>query len=158
MCTTTHPARPARRPHRTWTDDPSVRVGDRDRERTAARLGDAFTQGYLPLPEYETRLAQAFEAQTAGALEQLLNDLPAGRISRGEPDRRAARLNAARRGVKVHLMAYVAMAVLMIAIWSAVAVSMNAWYFWPVWPILGAGIGLASHAIPVYTRGRARRN
>jgi hypothetical protein len=25
----------------------------------------------------------------------------------------------------------------------------GAWYFWPIWPILGGMIGVMSHAIPV---------
>ena len=51
-----------------------VRVGDPERERTAARLGQAFTQGYLSMPEYETRLGRAFEAQTVVALGDLVAD------------------------------------------------------------------------------------
>jgi hypothetical protein len=38
---------------------------------------------------------------------------------------------------------------LMIGIWLVVAVTAGAWYFWPVWPILGMGIGVVSHAVPV---------
>lgn len=151
---TTHATSPARRPHRLSVVDPSFRVGDADRERTAARLGQAFTQGYLPMPEYETRVSQAFEAQTADALQRLLTDLPVDRISRRDPHRRQARLAAARRGVQIHLIAYLAMSLLTLMIWLVVAVTVGAWYFWPVWPILGAGIGLASHAIPVHARSR----
>ena len=36
-----------------------------------------------------------------------------------------------------------------VTVWLAVGLSAGAWYFWPIWPILGAGIGLAAHAIPV---------
>lgn len=150
---TTHATSPARRPHR-HSVDPSLRVGDAERERTAARLGQAFTQGYLAMPEYETRLSQAFEAQTADALQRLLADLPVERISRRDPHRRQARLATARRGVQVHLIAYLAMSLLTVMIWLVVALTVGAWYFWPVWPILGAGIGLMSHAIPVHARSR----
>jgi hypothetical protein len=30
----------------------------------------------------------------------------------------------------------------------AVGLTAGAWYFWPVWPILGAGIGVLGHALP----------
>jgi hypothetical protein len=130
--------------------EPSVRVGDREREQVIARLGQAFAQGYLAMPDYETRLDQAFEARTAGALSEVLNDLPVGRIVRDDPRRRAARAAAARRGVRVHLAAYLAASLLMIGIWLAVALTAGAWYFWPVWPILGMGIGVVSHAVPVH--------
>jgi hypothetical protein len=138
--------------------DLDVRVGDREREKVIARLGQAFIQGYLSIPEYETRLDQAFEAQTADALDQALSDLPVGRIARSDPHRRAARVAAARRGVRIHLAAYTAASLLMIGIWLALAVTVGAWYFWPVWPILGGGIGVVSHAVPVLSCARGRRD
>jgi hypothetical protein len=141
------------RPHP--TADPDVRVGDREREKVTSRLGQAFTQGYLSIPDYEARLDQAFEAKTAGALRQALSDLPVSRIARDDPQRHVARAAAARRGVRIHLAAYVAASLLMIGIWLAVAVSVGAWYFWPVWPILGMGIGVVSHAVPVHNYRRS---
>jgi hypothetical protein len=143
-------AAPAQRPYPSASADPGVRVGDREREKAIARLGQAFAQGYLSLPDYEARLDQAVAAETAGALREVLGDLPVGRIVRDDPQRRAARAAAARRGVRVHLAAYVAASLLMIGIWLAVAVTAGGWYFWPVWPILGMGIGVVSHAIPVH--------
>jgi Domain of unknown function (DUF1707)/2TM domain len=140
----------AQRPHPMANADLGVRIGDREREKVIARLGQAFTQGYLSIPEYETRLDRAFEAQTAGALGEILGDLPVGRIVRADPERRAARAAAARRGVRIHLAAYLAASLLMIGIWLAVAMTVAAWYFWPVWPILGMGIGVVSHAVPVH--------
>jgi len=137
--------------------DLDVRVGDREREKVITRLGQAFTQGYLSIPEYQTRLDQALEAQTAVALGQLLSDLPVGRIARGDPHRRAARVAAARRGVHIHLAAYLAASLLMIGIWLAVAVTVGAWYFWPGWPILGMGIGVVSHAVPVRSWVKSQR-
>lgn len=137
-------------PRRRATADPAVRVGGPERERTAAVLGQAFTQGYLSMAEYETRLGRAFEAQTVGALNPLIVDLPVERISRRDPHRRAARQVAARRGVRLHLVAYLAVCLLMIGIWLATGLAAGAWYFWPVWPIMGWGIGIVSHAIPVH--------
>jgi len=34
-------------------------------------------------------------------------------------------------------------------VWAAVAATTGASYFWPIWPILGAAIGLVSHALAV---------
>jgi Domain of unknown function (DUF1707)/2TM domain len=149
----------AQRAHPMANADLSIRVGDREREKVIARLGQAFTQGYLSIPDYETRLDQAFDAETVGALGEVLGDLPVGRIVRADPQRRAARAAAARRGVRIHLAAYLAAALLMIVIWLAVAMTVGAWYFWPVWPILGMGIGVVSHGVPVHrwVRGRGFR-
>ena len=126
-----------------------VRAGDRDRETTANQLGQALAQGYLAMDEYETRLQAAFAAHTTAELRQLVADLPLARLRRNDPRRREARRTAARRGVQAHLAAYLAMVVVVLSVWLAVGLTAGAWYFWPIWPILGAGIGLASHAIPV---------
>src|ERR1700722_16873194 len=124
---------PARRAHHPANGDPQIRVGDREREKVVTRLGQAFTQGYLSIAEYETRLSQAMQAQTAGALNQVLSDLPVTRIARGDPRRRAPGggcgpppppflfLCPSRGGPSL----------LMIGIWLALAVTVGAWYFWP---------------------------
>ena len=127
----------------------SVRAGDHDRERTANQLGQALAQGYLAFEEYESRLQNTFAAHTTAELRQLVADIPLGQLRRNDPQRQAARRRAARLGVQLHLAAYLAMVVIVLTVWLAVGLTAGAWYFWPVWPILGAGIGLASHAIPV---------
>jgi Domain of unknown function (DUF1707)/2TM domain len=125
------------------------RAGDRDRAKTAARLGQALAQGYLELGEYEQRVQTAFQTHTTGQLEELLADLPLHRIRRADPRRRAARAAAARRGVRIHLAAYLAMTAVVLTFWAAVAATTGASYFWPIWPILGAAIGLVSHALAI---------
>ena len=127
----------------------AVRAGDRDRETTANYLGQALAQGYLDMPEYERRVQIAFAAQTNAELRQLLGDLPVGYLRRSDPRRRAARQRAARMSVRLHLAAYLLMVVIVLTVWLAVALSAGAWYFWPIWPILGAGIGVLGHAIPI---------
>lgn len=125
------------------------RAGDRDRQKTAARLGQALAQGYLRLDEYDQRVQKVFQTNTAGELKELLADLPIDRIRRADPRRRAARAAAARKGVRIHLAAYLAMTAVVLAVWAAVAATTGASYFWPIWPILGAAIGLVSHALAV---------
>ncbi len=36
-----------------------------------------------------------------------------------------------------------------LTVWLAVGLTAGAWYFWPIWPILGAGIGVLAHALPM---------
>jgi len=131
----------------------SVRAGDPERERTANQLGQALSQGYLTMGEYETRLQATFAAHTTAELRQLVTDLPLAHLRRNDPQRQARRRRAARLGVRIHLSAYLAMVVIVLTVWLAVGLTAGAWYFWPIWPILGAGIGLASHAIPVRLAG-----
>ncbi|OBB22266.1 hypothetical protein A5792_07125 [Mycolicibacterium peregrinum] len=131
----------------------TARAGDRERAQTANDLGQALTQGYLTMPEYEDRLQSTFQAQTADQLCRLVADLPVGRLRRHDPRRHAAQQRAARMSVRIHLAAYLAGALLMLGIWLAVGLGGGGWYFWPVWPIMGWGIGVASHAIPVWAHG-----
>lgn len=70
-------------------------------------------------------------------------------MRRSDPRRRAARDAAVRLSVRLHLAAYLTMTVVVLTVWLAVALSAGVWYFWPVWPILGAGIGVLGHAVPV---------
>jgi hypothetical protein len=41
------------------------------------------------------------------------------------------------------------MAIVVLTVWAAVAVTTGASYFWPIWPILGGAIGFISHALAV---------
>jgi Flp pilus assembly protein TadB len=133
---------------------PGDRAGDHDRQKTAARVAQALAQGYLQMDEYEQRVQAVFQTQTTGELKELLADLPLDRIRRADPRRRVARMAAARRGVRIHLGAFVAMTIVVLAAWAAVAVTTGAAYFWAIWPILGAAIGLISHALAVPSHRR----
>jgi eukaryotic-like serine/threonine-protein kinase len=53
---------------------------------------------------------------------------------------------------KTHLTVYVLVNVLLIGIWAA----SGGGYFWPVWPILGWGIGLAGHGAPLIAAAGSR--
>ncbi len=127
----------------------TVRAGDRERETTANQLGQALAQGYFALDEYESRLQATFAAHTTAELHEVVADLPLERIRRNDPQRHQARRRAARRGVQIHLAAYLAMVVIVLTVWLAVGLTAGAWYFWPIWPILGAGIGVIGHALPI---------
>ncbi|HET9892056.1 MAG TPA: 2TM domain-containing protein, partial [Mycobacterium sp.] len=95
------------------------------------------------------RLQAVFQTHTAEELRAVTEGLPLDRIRRHDPRRRAARIAAARRGVRAHLYAYLAMCIIVLTVWAAVAATTDATYFWPIWPILGAGIGLVSHAMSI---------
>ena len=127
----------------------AVRAGDHDRERTAKLLGQALSQGYLAMDEYESRLQSTFAAHTTAELRVLVADLPLAQLRRNDPRRREARRAAARRSVQIHLAGYLAMVVIVLTVWLVVVLTAGAWYFWPIWPILGAGIGVIGHALPI---------
>lgn len=69
-----------------------MRVGDAERERAVAMLGDHYAAGRLDLEEFDDRLTAAYAARTGADLARLFLDLPAG-----APSRLTARPSAARR-------------------------------------------------------------
>src|SRR5690625_736557 len=105
----------------------SVRVGDRDRERTAALLGTGLDHGYLQLADYEQRLQAALAAETGAALRAVTADLPVRTRQRNDPAPRAGRLAAATRAVRIHLAGYLGMVAIVLTVWLAVDVTVGAW-------------------------------
>ena len=53
-----------------------------------------------------------------------------------------------RRGFHTHFVIYVAVNVALVVVWAVT----GAGFFWPVFPILGWGIGVAANAWDVYGR------
>ncbi len=62
------------------TSDQAMRASDRDRERAAEVLRDAYAVGRLDLEEFHDRAGAAYSAKTWGQLRGLTADLPAGQI------------------------------------------------------------------------------
>jgi hypothetical protein len=52
----------------------------------------------------------------------------------------------AKRGFKIHVAIYLVVNALIVVVWA----SSGAGYFWPIWAMLGWGIGLAFHGWSVY--------
>jgi hypothetical protein len=126
------------------------RVGTAERDAAAALIADAAAAGYLDTDEFTERSAAAFAARTRADLDAVLADVPPAFVQLRKAARRRERYAAAARaGMRWHIGGYVAGSLLMIAIWLAVGVSAGAWYPWPIWPILGWGIGVFGHVIPV---------
>ena len=67
-----------------------------------------------------------------------------------ESDKRAAAVRRlkAKRGFQIHAEIFVAVNILLAAIWA----TSGGGYFWPIWPFLGWAIGLAFHGWSVYHR------
>jgi hypothetical protein len=108
-------------------------ASDGDRERIAERLRSAAGEGRLTPVELEERLERAFSARTDAELVPLVADLPAATVSAPRGDRRERR-----RWDSEHVRAYVGVSVMLVAIWALT----GAGYFWPIWPMLGWGVGV----------------
>ena len=126
-----------------------MRASDADRDRTVDQLRDHGAAGRLTTEELEERADRALAARTLGELEAILTDLPA------VPDRRrvTAKRQAAWSGYADHRRWYLMVMVLLVTIWALTGMG----YFWPIWPALGWGIGIASHRASLPRGRRSRR-
>jgi hypothetical protein len=126
---------------------PDIRASDADRDRVVDDLREHAAAGRLATEELEERIDRVFEARTHGELTRVVADLPKLK----DPRRAEARRAIARRAFREHLRTYLMVMALLVVIWALTGMG----YFWPVWPALGWGIGVASHAACTPRRRRA---
>lgn len=145
-CTTTTSAEPAGRGEveANAVAAPDARIGDRDRAQTADLLARAAGTGHLDLDQLDDRMAGVWTARTGADLMVLEADLPPS--LRAERDRQEAaerQRAAARAGLRGHVMTYLVVMALLVAVWVAAGLAGGQWYPWPLWPALGWGISVA---------------
>jgi Domain of unknown function (DUF1707)/2TM domain len=130
----------------------SLRAADADRERVVEALRQHHVDGRLDAEELTQRTDQAYAAKTLGDLDAVTTDLPPIQA----PARPGAPLRprppdpgraSARAAFQRHLFSYLSVNGLLVVIW---ALTNFGGYFWPVWSMIGWGIGLASHAFAAY--------
>jgi class 3 adenylate cyclase len=120
-----------------------LRASDADRERVAGALRDHFGAGRLSEDDLSERVEAVYGVRTMAELAALTADLPPA----PGPARRRRR-GALETSVRIHLTVFIVVNVMLIGIWAA----SGGGYFWPVWSILGWGIGVGCHAAPLLAR------
>jgi class 3 adenylate cyclase len=123
--------------------DSSLRAADADRERVAAALRDHFGAGRLSEDDLSERIDATYAARTMSELAALTDDLPSAPQPGGH-----RRRGAYETGFRIHLTVYIVVNVMLIGIWAA----SGGGYFWPIWPMLGWGIGVGSHGAPLLAK------
>jgi hypothetical protein len=113
-----------------------TRVSDAEREAVVDRLRHGAGEGRLDPEELERRVSAAYGATTRGELEAVVVDLPAPPPPK--PPRIAG--DQLRRRTATFLVPNVICTI----VWLAT----GAGYFWPVWVLMGTGIGLVAWLIP----------
>jgi hypothetical protein len=153
-------------------------VSEDDRNRVIAALREHVGSGALEMDEYGTRLSEAYQAASVEDLQRALRGLPgADAVVRPAPAAAPPRptmpsaprmphvpvphapLNpakveaAARAAWGAHLGAYLSVNLMLVVIWFLAGMG----YFWPIWPMMGWGIGLAAHGMAHSAAMRHRR-
>lgn len=116
----------------------AMRASDRERDEAAEALRRHAGEGRLDVDELSERLDGVYAARTRAELAALTADLPGVVAPAPAPTRAPSPSRAELRG---HVLAFLAVNALLIAIWAATGAD----YFWPIWPLLGWGLGLVSH-------------
>ena len=140
-----------------------MRVGDDERERVVAALRKQFAEGKLSLDEFGDRVEAAYAAATTDDLYQSVGGLevaptPVGLAPQDAPTPPPApprpasapavrsqrdRAGVARKSFYAHLGPYVVVNAFLVMIW---VITSFGGYFWPIWPMMGWGVGLGIHA------------
>ena len=116
--------------------EPTLRASDAEREHHAELLREHAAQGRLTVDELDERLDRVYAARTLGELVPVVADLPGPAPSPRERPRD--------RTIRPDVAVYLAVNLMLIVIWAAT----GAGYFWPIWPLLGWGVGLAAKKSP----------
>ena len=121
---------------------PQFRASDADRDVIVGVLATAYQDGRLDAAEHGTRLEQALSVKRLGDVLPLVSDIAV--VSAPRPPRPTPLARA--RGHKPSrdlLRAWVTVTLITNAVWLVTAISSaQAFYYWPIWPMIGVGIPL----------------
>ena len=145
----------------------AAQVSDDEREQAVRDLTRHCGDGRLTLDELEERVAEAYAATTRAELDHALRQLPRPGAPPRETvipnavataiDRRRSHhprhehldlreskpVHGAEVALKAHLWVYLSVMALLTLIWFLTSAP---GYFWPIWPAMGWGTGVAIHA------------
>ena len=107
------------------------RVSNAERDAVVEQLRLNMADGRLDIDEYGERVGSALAARTGAELQAVLADLP-----HVVPPEEAVRKR--RASVRAILVPYLVVNLFLVLIWAVGGFG----YFWPVWPILGWGLGV----------------
>lgn len=122
----------------------SRRASDADRDAVAKVLGDHLAAGRLTVDEHSERLQLVYSSRTLGELEVVTHDLPVPVEGSRRRPKASAKRSEARTSFLVHFGVYAIVMAFLFLIWLFTS---PGGYFWPIWPILGWGVGVGIHGV-----------
>jgi hypothetical protein len=139
----------------------TFRASNDDRQRVTDQLQAHYVAGRLSAQELEQRVEQALAAVTLGDLDMVQADLPPVAYGGAATDQAARDQRAdhptpgqgphGERSFRAHATWYLLTISMLVVIW---AMTSPGGYFWPIWPMMGWGFGLAAHGLAA-RHGRA---
>jgi hypothetical protein len=124
-----------------------MRVADVDRKAVVDRLHVAHGEGLITLAEFDSRVADTWQAKTRGDLARLTADLPAPRpiVARVPQGRQVARRHRGPTALRVLNTIWLSITTLNLVIWGLVCVTTGQliypWWLWVAVPP-GAVLGV----------------
>ncbi|GAB3556950.1 DUF1707 SHOCT-like domain-containing protein [Spelaeicoccus albus] len=127
----------------------SLRASDRDRDAVAQELADAFADGRLDREEYDERSDAVLRAKTLGDFPPILADLsPAdGTPVPAKPshDFQSQAERDYKRSFRQRLSGAIGSSAITTGIWGASSMaSGHLVFFWPVFVVVGTGVGVVT--------------
>lgn len=117
-----------------------VRASDHDRETALEALREAYADGRLDRAEFDARSAEALSTRLLGDFLPLLRDLEAPVTAKRSVREEA--LARYRRETRDARNGVIAIGTMTTGVWGATAIANgDAYFFWPIFPILGVGVG-----------------
>lgn len=99
------------------------------------RLRREFVEGRITLAEFEQQIEEVQFSHEAPQPLHSLTTRPQNQV-RSRPSGRGD-------GVGGHVTSYLLVMAMLVGIWALTGAD----YFWPIWPMMGWGIGVASHVL-----------
>ncbi|MGJ3509903.1 DUF1707 domain-containing protein [Enemella sp. A6] len=135
-----------------------LRASDTDRNLVSEILADAFAEGRLDPEEYQNRLDKALSLRTLGEITPLVQDVwLAGRPSAKQVAPRSKVERGFDIAVGAGLGSWLVVAAITNVVWLATSLSGGFYYYWPIWPMLGVGIGVVVSLIGRWQAGAEKR-
>ncbi|MGJ9423239.1 DUF1707 SHOCT-like domain-containing protein [Aeromicrobium sp. CF3.5] len=123
----------------------AMRASDADRDLALEVLREAFADGRLSRDEYDERTDAALAIRVLGDVVPVLGDLvPVGRAPQRRPrdDLHDQAVSTYRRDLRDARTGWIFVSATTVAVWGATSIAGGGpYFFWPIFPMIGVGIG-----------------